>query len=117
MQMQTVLNRDFSICIHFLLTNRHDSEIIDFRQYLDFLPISQRNTRFHIIFPKHNLNFPPVSLRNTQFHMVFPKHNLDFPQLSQRSTRFHVVTMGKTRAQNSTMGLKWFETDHLSKKL
>jgi len=33
----------------------------------DFLIL---NTRFHIIFQKHNLNFSPVSLRNTQFHVV-----------------------------------------------
>ena len=53
------------------------------------------NTRFHIIFPKHNINFPPVSMRNTQFHIVFPKHNLDFSMVLLRNTRFQVISMGK----------------------
>jgi hypothetical protein len=91
-RMKTVINRDFLFCNRFILTNRYDSEIIDFRHNLKFSPVSLRNTQFHVVFPKHNLNFPPVSLRNTQFH---------------------VITMCKTYTQNGTMGLKRFETKQL----
>jgi len=94
-QMKTVINWDFSNCNHFILTNQHNSKIIDSRHSLNFSPISQRNTQFHISFPKHNLNFPLASLRNTWFHIIFWKHNLNFSLVSLRNTQFHVVSMGK----------------------
>jgi len=68
--IKPVINRDFLNWNHFLLTNRHNSEIIDFRHNLNFSLISLRNTLFHIVFPKHNLNFSPFSLRNTRFHVT-----------------------------------------------
>ncbi len=46
--MKTVINRDFSNCNCFLLTNRHNSEIIDLRRYLNFSLVSLRNARFLI---------------------------------------------------------------------
>jgi hypothetical protein len=53
MQMETVINQDFSFCNHFILTNRHNPEIIDFvsdyTHNLDFLQVSLRNTWFHVI--------------------------------------------------------------------
>jgi len=57
MWMWTVINQDFSNCNHCILT-----DII-----LRIL-ISPRISWF----PKHNLNFLPVSLRNTWFHVIFP---------------------------------------------
>ncbi len=69
-QTKTVINQDFSNCNHFISTNRHNSEIIDFRHSLDFSLVSLRNTQFHAVFPKHNLDFLPVSLRSTQFHVI-----------------------------------------------
>jgi hypothetical protein len=95
MQMETVIKQDFSFCNHFILTNRHNPEIIDF--------VSDYT---------HNLDFSQVSLRNTWFHVIFPKHNLDFPPVSLRNTQFHVITKGKIQTQNVTMGLKQFETDN-----
>jgi hypothetical protein len=96
-QMKTVINWDFLNCNCFILTNRHNSEIINFRYNLNFSLVSLRNTPFHIVFPKHNLDFPMVSLRNTWFHVIFPKHNVDFSPVSLRNTQFHVVSMGKLK--------------------
>jgi hypothetical protein len=49
MQMEMVINQDFSFCNRFKSTNRYDYEIIDFRHNLDFSPVSLRNTQFHVI--------------------------------------------------------------------
>jgi hypothetical protein len=47
--METVINQDFSFCNHFISTNRHNPEIIDFvsdyTHNLDFLQVLLRNTQ------------------------------------------------------------------------
>ncbi len=105
--IKPVINRDFLNCNHFILTNRHNSEIINFRHNLNFSLISLRNTLFHIVFPKHNLDYPPVSLRNARFHVIFPKHNLNFSPFSLRNTWFHVISMGKHKHKHKTVQWVW----------
>jgi len=112
--MKTVINWDFLNCNRFKLTNWHNSEIINFRHNLDFSPISQRNTWFHISFISVSQNI--ISIFH-QFHWEILSFILFSQNIISIFHRFHWEILGFMSFQwvntntNGTMGLKRSETD------